>query len=107
MGYVRVKAFVGDAHKKKVMEAVFLVDTGSFYPVIPPNIAKELGIEPLAKTEIVLADGRRASVDVSLAIFKVLDREGIFPIIIMDSPEPLLGVVVLEGLGVRVDPVTG
>ena len=25
----------------------------------------------------------------------------------MDSPEPLLGVVVLEGLGIRVDPVTG
>ncbi|MCI4436822.1 MAG: aspartyl protease [Ignisphaera sp.] len=107
MGYVRVKAFVGDAHKRKVMEVVFLVDTGSFYPVIPPNIAKELGIEPLAKTEIVLADSRKASVDISLAFLKVLDREGIFPVIIMDSPEPLLGVVVLEGLGVRVDPVTG
>jgi len=25
----------------------------------------------------------------------------------MDSPEPLLGVMVLEGLGIRVDPVTG
>jgi predicted aspartyl protease len=25
----------------------------------------------------------------------------------MDSPEPLLGVVVLEGLGIRVDPATG
>jgi len=25
----------------------------------------------------------------------------------MDSPEPILGVTVLEGLGVKVDPVTG
>jgi clan AA aspartic protease len=107
MGYVKVKAIVGDAHKRKVMEVVFLVNTSSFYPVIPPSIAKELGIEPLAKTEVVLADGRRVGINVSLAFFKVLDREGIFPVIIMDSPEPLLGVVVLEGLGIRVDPATG
>jgi clan AA aspartic protease len=107
MGYIKVKAIVGDAHKRKVMEVVFLVNTSSFYPVIPPSIAKELGIEPLAKTEVVLADGRRVGINVSLAFFKVLDREGIFPVIIMDSPEPLLGVVVLEGLGIRVDPATG
>ena len=52
MGYVRVKALVGDAHKRKVIEAVLLVDIGSFYPVIPPNIAKELGIEPSAKQRL-------------------------------------------------------
>jgi clan AA aspartic protease len=107
MGYVRVKTFIGNARRRKVMEVVFLVDTGSFYPVIPPSIAKELSVEPLAKTEIVLADGRRVGVDISLAFFRVLDREGIFPVIIMDLPEPLLGAVVLEGLGVKVDPATG
>jgi len=46
MGYVRVKAFVGDTHKRKVMEVIFLVDTGSFYPVTPPNTAKELFLLP-------------------------------------------------------------
>jgi hypothetical protein len=30
MRYVRVKAFIGDAHRRKVMEVAFLVDTGSF-----------------------------------------------------------------------------
>jgi len=46
MGYVRVKAFVGDAHKRKVMEVILLVDTSSLYPVIPPNTAKELFLLP-------------------------------------------------------------
>ena len=68
MGCVRVKAFVGDVHRRKVMEVEFLVDTGSFYPVIPLSMAKDLGVEPLAKTEIVVADGRRIGVDI-LGIF--------------------------------------
>jgi hypothetical protein len=44
---------------------------------------------------------------VSLAYFKLMDREGIFQIAVMDSPEPILGVTVFEGLGIRIDPVTG
>jgi hypothetical protein len=36
-----------------------------------------------------------------------MDREGVFQVVLMDSPEPLLGVIVLEGLGFKVDPVTG
>jgi predicted aspartyl protease len=72
MRYVRVKAFVGDVHRRKVMEVAFLVDTGSFYPVIPLSIAKEIGVEPLAKTEIVVADGRRIGVDISLAFSEFL-----------------------------------
>jgi predicted aspartyl protease len=66
-------------------KALFLVDTEVFYPVIPLNLAKDLGIEPLARTEIVIAGGRKIGVDVSLAYFRVLDREGIFSVILMNS----------------------
>jgi predicted aspartyl protease len=38
---------------------------------------------------------------------KLLDREGALPIAIMETPEPLLGVTALEGLGLKVDPTTG
>jgi predicted aspartyl protease len=36
-----------------------------------------------------------------------LDRDGIFMVAVLDVPEPLLGVAVLEGLGLRIDPSTG
>jgi predicted aspartyl protease len=57
--------------------------------------------------ELVLANSKRVKAGVSLAYFKIMDREGVFQVVLMDSPEPLLGVIVLEGLGFKVDPVTG
>jgi len=107
IGYVRVNVLVGDVSRERVKEVTFLVDAGAFFPVIPLNLAKELNIEPLTEIELLLADGRKITVGVSLAYFKVLDREGVFQVALMDSPESLLGVIVLEGLGVRVDPTTG
>jgi clan AA aspartic protease len=107
MGCVRTCVLIGDAGKRKVKEVTFLVDTGAFFPVIPLYLAKELGIEPLAKTRLLMADNREVAVNISLAYFRVLDREGVFPVILMDSPEPLLGAVVLEGLGIKVDLASG
>jgi predicted aspartyl protease len=107
MGYVRTRVLIGDASRRRVKEVTSLIDTGAFFPVIPLDLAKELGIEPLAKTRLLMADSREATVNISLAYFRVLDREGVFPVVLMDSPELLLGAVVLEGLGVKVDPATG
>ena len=105
--FVRVKVLLGDALRRRVGEVLFLVDTGSFFPIIPLGLAREYGLEALAEVELLLADGRRVRAGVSLAYFRVLDRDGVFQVVLMDSPEPILGVTVLEGLGVKVDPVTG
>jgi len=107
VGFVRVKVLFGDALRRRVGEVLFLVDTGSFFPIIPLGLAREYGLEALAEVELLLADGRRVRAGVSLAYFRVLDRDGVFQVVLMDSPEPILGVTVLEGLGVKVDPVTG
>ena len=107
MGFVRVRVLFGDALRRRVGEVLFLVDTGSFFPIIPLGLAREYGLEALAEVELLLADGRRVRAGVSLAYFRVLDRDGVFQVTLMDSPEPILGVTVLEGLGVKVDPVTG
>jgi len=107
MGYVKVRARLGDAQRKTTREVQFMADAGAFYTIVPPTLAKELGIQPSAKTKLTLADKRIVEVDVSLAYISVLDREGVFPIVLLDSPEPLLGVTVFEGLGLRVDPSTG
>jgi predicted aspartyl protease len=107
VGFVRVRVLFGDALRRRVGEVLFLVDTGSFFPIIPLGLAGEYGLEALAEVELLLADGRRVRAGVSLAYFRVLDRDGVFQVALMDSPEPILGVIVLEGLGVKVDPVTG
>lgn len=106
MGYVRVRGLLG-ASKVNAVEVEFLVDTGAFYTIIPPALSSKLGIESKLKTKLTLADKREVEAFVSLAYMKLLDREGILPVAILDSPEPLLGTTALEGLGLRVDPATG
>ncbi len=88
-------------------EVEFLADTGAFFTIVPIKLAKELEIEPVARATVTLADKRGVEADVSLAYIKILEREGVLPAAIIDAPEPLLGVTVLEGLGLRVDPATG
>jgi len=107
MGYIMTKAFIGDPHQARVEEVEFLVDSGSFHPMIPPSLAGRLGIKPIVETEFILADKRRVRAPISLAYFKLLDRESVFPVVIVDMPTPLLGVTVFEGLGIKIDPVTG
>ncbi|MFQ6074845.1 MAG: aspartyl protease family protein [Candidatus Bathyarchaeia archaeon] len=107
MGYVRVKGLLGNAQGVSVREVEFLTDTGAFYTVIPPSLAKELSVEPSGKTRLTLVNKRIIEADVSLAYIKILDREGVLPVVIMDAPEPLLSATALEGLGLRVDPATG
>jgi len=106
LGYVRVKGLLGK-RKEKAEEVTFLVDTGAFYTIVPSTLARKLGIEAIEKTELTLADNRNVEAGVTVAYIKLLDRDGILPVAIMDSPEPLLGATALEGLGLRVDSTTG
>jgi len=106
LGYVRVRGLIG-RRRCEAEEVEFLVDTGSFYTVIPSALAEELKIKAVEKTELILADKRRVEAGITVAYMKLLDRDGVLPVAIMDSPEPLLGATALEGLGLRVDPVTG
>lgn len=55
---------------------------------------------------MVLADKREIEADTSLAYIKILDREAVLQVAIMEVPEPLMGITTLEGLGLRVDPST-
>lgn len=107
MGYVRVKGIIGNPARTLFKETYFLADTGAFYTTIPPKLAEELGVKSLAKTKLVLADKRSVEVDTALAYIKILERDAVFQVAILDVPEPLLGVTTLEGLGIKVGPSTG
>ena len=86
---------------------MFLVDTGACYTIVPSTLARKLGIEAVEKSELRLADNRGVEAGITVTYIKLLDRVGILPVAVMDSPEPLLGATALEGLGLRVDPATG
>jgi predicted aspartyl protease len=86
MGYVRSRVLIGDADRRRVKEVTFLIDTGAFFPVIPLDLAEELDIKPLAKTRLLIADSRKVTVNISLAYFRVLDRDGVFPVVLMNPP---------------------
>lgn len=107
MGYVRTKVAVGNAKRTIVKDIDLLADSGAWFTTIPPKLAEDLDIEPMAKTRVTLADKRGIEVDVSLAYFRVFDREAVLQVAIMDVPEPLLGVETLEALGLKVNPTTG
>jgi len=107
MGYVRVRGIIGGPTRRVTKEVYFLADTGAFYATIPPDLAKELAVEPVAKTTLILADKGKVEVDTALAYIKILDREAVLQVAILEVPEPLLGVTALEGLGIKVDPSTG
>ena len=104
MSYVRVPAQIGK-DRDSAREVTFLVDTGAFYTVLPPDLARELGIEtPLVET-VRLADNREAQIRLGVAHLRALDREGGIPVGVMDVPEPLMGVKALEALGLKVNPI--
>lgn len=98
---------IGNPKGTLTEEAQFLVDTGAFHTAIPKVIAENLRLEVAGEISVTLADKREVKAPIALASLKVLDRESIVPVIIIDVPKPLLGVSTLEGLGLKVDPVGG
>ncbi|HEX5911756.1 MAG TPA: aspartyl protease family protein, partial [Rubrobacter sp.] len=95
-----------ESQRGSVATDVFLVDTGSYYSAISPELRDRLELPHGWPTQIMLADGRVIDTEVVLLKMRLMDREAIVPVEIVGVPEPLLGVTGLEGLGLKVDPVT-
>ena len=87
------------------MDLEFLVDTGAGYMVLPLAIAKDLGLEAIVKTKVTLANKTEVEADLSVVNINVMDREAPVPVLLIDSPMPLLGAFTLQVLGLEVDPV--
>src|SRR6184192_1544940 len=72
-----------------------LVDTGSDATWIPRSVLDSLGITIERRRAFIVADGRRVERDIG---YEVVFAE--------ESDFPILGVRSLEGLNLRVDPVS-
>ena len=82
-----------------------LVDTGTTFTVIPPSVARKLGIRrPRRSVAVRVADGRRLRLGADVAILKIDGREAPATILVGKVDEPILGVEALEALGLVVNP---
>ena len=89
----------------KSLEIEAMVDTGASYTIVPANLLKDLGVQPIDKIGLVLADGRRIEYDIGRAMATIDGRtEATLVIFGEDNARPLLGAYTLEGLRLAVDP---
>jgi predicted aspartyl protease len=106
MGYVRTTALIGK-NAADLRQVRFLVDSGSFYTILSPDLASDLGIVTTLTGPVVLADSRVVEIPQGLAYLRINAREGGIQVGVLDVPEPLLGVSALEALGFKINPVLG
>jgi clan AA aspartic protease len=107
MGEVRVEiAVINPRTGARSEEIVALADTGATLTVVPGPLLARLGIEKIRTISLVLADGRRALRDVGDAAVAV-DGDAAPCRVVFGHPDDatLLGLTVLEQLGLAVDPV--
>ncbi len=85
-----------------------MVDTGASYTIAPAHLLKDLGVSPIDRIALTLADGRRVEYDLGWAMATIDGRTA--PTIVVFGEEEahaLLGAYTLEGLRLAVDPIHG
>ena len=83
----------------------FMVDTGSLYTFVTPEFAVELDLQMPESTTVMMANRTRVTVPIGFAYLRIGDREGGTLVAAMNVPEPLLGAISLQGLGLNVNTV--
>lgn len=64
------------ADPKKTQALEFFVDSGAIYSVVPTPVLKKLGIKPIAKEEVILANGEKIARKKGVALFKYAGKVG-------------------------------
>jgi clan AA aspartic protease len=107
MGEVRVPIVVENPRTgARSDELTALADTGATLTVVPATTLHRVGIDPTGAVAVVLADGRRVSRRVGSAVIAI-DGDSVPCRVLFGEPDDavLLGLTVLEQLGLAVDPV--
>lgn len=96
---------INTAEPDRTWQGRFLVDTGAMSCVVPESALHSIGIVPYAASTIYLFDGSSQRRLVSDARFKLLDDIAPSRVIFgEDGEEPIIGLTLLESLGLIVDP---
>ena len=87
------------------LEIEALVDTGASYTIVPAGQLRRLGVSPIDKIGLLLADGRSVEYDIGRAMATINGRtEATLVVFGEDNARALLGAYTLEGLRLAVDP---
>jgi clan AA aspartic protease len=105
MGLSYVTVSLRAAGHRKKYQASFLVDTGATDTMAPAAELRKIGIKPIGKTTYELADGSLEEYEFGLAEISFMGDVTAGRVIFgPDDIEPLLGLTVLESVGIVVDP---
>ena len=94
--------------RQRSLEIEAMVDTGASYTIVPAALLNDLGVQPIDKITLVLADGRPVEYDLGEAHATINGRS--IPTLVVfgdDHARTLLGAYTLEGLRLAVDPAHG
>ncbi len=103
---MRVNAIVRNpADLERAWEGVFLVDTGAINSVVPRRFLEAIGLAPMDSRVYGLADGSEIRFDITYGVIEFMEGRTANDIVMLDddNAEPLLGVTVLESLGIEID----
>lgn len=82
-----------------------LVDTGATDTFLPASVLQKLGIKPAGKRSYELADGSMQDLPIGFGVVEVQGLPaGCTLVFAGEKEEPLLGVTVLESIGLLLDP---
>ena len=107
MGEVRVPVRIANLNDPdSYWEADFLVDSGATLSVVPVDILNEIGVEARRVGRFYLADESSIVRRVGTATFTVAGETEDASVIFGDEGiEPILGLTILEALGLLIDPL--
>ena len=82
-----------------------MVDTGATDTLVPRQHLESIGITPKSQRVYGLADGSELRMDITGADIELMGESTYGTVVFgEDDAEPLLGVTVLESVGIEIDP---
>ena len=102
MANVYVTLEIGPSNDR-VAPVKFVVDTGSLYTFISPELADQLGMDFSATNLAQLPGGAHADIPVGFTYIRIQDRDGATLVSTTDASEPRLGSAALHALGLEVN----
>ncbi len=106
MGTFQWPLRISGMDERETREIKATVDTGAAYTTLPARLLRDLGVAPMGKRRLLLADGRRVDMEYGEAKASI-NGEQVTTVVVFgeDDGPALLGAYTLEGLALAVDPV--
>jgi clan AA aspartic protease len=107
MGFIHVPVTLRSFERvDAAYEANFLVDTGATDSMAPASELHRIGVVPVGRLAYEHADGSAHVYEFGLARIELMGEVTSGRVLFgPDGVEPLLGITVLESIGVTIDPV--